>query len=105
MRGSPWRAAAFVTQSIFQAQVYTGWGPMPIRRWRWRMLGVRPGRRRKSLGRAWVSPPCTTEVGLPVHPTVTFSFPIGQVFCESGARPGVYGLLVKCCAMSLSERS
>jgi hypothetical protein len=25
--------------------------------------------------------------------------------CESGARPGVYGLLVKCSAMSLFERS
>jgi hypothetical protein len=28
-----------------------------------------------------------------------------SVLCESGARPGVYGLLVKCCAMSLFERS
>ncbi len=27
------------------------------------------------------------------------------ILCESGARPGVYGLLVKCCAMSLFERS
>ena len=26
------------------------------------------------------------------------------ILCESGARPGVYGLLVKCCAMSLFER-
>ena len=30
-----------------------------------------------------------------------------EIQCESGARPGVYvyGLLVKCCAMSLFERS
>ena len=27
------------------------------------------------------------------------------ILCESGARPGGYGLLVKCCAMSLFERS
>ena len=27
------------------------------------------------------------------------------ILCESGARPGVYGLLVKCCAMSLFEGS
>ena len=27
------------------------------------------------------------------------------ILCESGARPCVYGLLVKCCAMSLFERS
>ncbi len=27
------------------------------------------------------------------------------ILCESGARPGVYGLLVECCAMSLFERS
>ncbi len=27
------------------------------------------------------------------------------ILCESGARPGVYGLLVKCGAMSLFERS
>ena len=27
------------------------------------------------------------------------------ILCESGARPGVYGLLVNCCAMSLFERS
>ena len=27
------------------------------------------------------------------------------ILCESGARPGVYDLLVKCCAMPLFERS
>jgi hypothetical protein len=27
------------------------------------------------------------------------------ILCESGARPGVYDLLVRCCAMSLFERS
>ncbi len=27
------------------------------------------------------------------------------ILCESGARPGVYGLLVKCCAMSLFDSS
>ena len=26
------------------------------------------------------------------------------ILCESGARPGVYGLLGKCCAMALFER-
>ena len=27
------------------------------------------------------------------------------ILCESGARPGVYDVLVSCCAMSLFERS